>query len=148
MLVIATGARLAPEETEGLTGPGWSESVFDFYTLEGATALHDALARFDRGRLVVNPVEMPIKCPVAPLEFCFLADWYLRQRGVRDAVELTYVTPLDAAFTKPVAAAHLAGLLEREGHPARERVRDRQRRRRGRPARQLGRARGRASICS
>ncbi len=63
-----------PEETEGLEGP----NVFDFYTLEGATALRDALARFDRGRLVVNPVEMPIKCPVAPLEFCFLADWYLR----------------------------------------------------------------------
>jgi sulfide:quinone oxidoreductase len=111
VLVIASGARLAPEETEGLTGPGWGERVFDFYTLEGATALGAALARFDSGRLVVNPVEMPIKCPVAPLEFCFLADWYLRRRGVRDAVELTYVTPLDAAFTKPVAAEHLAGLL-------------------------------------
>jgi sulfide:quinone oxidoreductase len=58
---------------------------------------------------------MPIKCPVAPLEFCFLADWYLRQRGVRDAVELTYVTSLDGAFTKPVAASHLAGLLEAKG---------------------------------
>jgi sulfide:quinone oxidoreductase len=111
VLVIASGARLAPEETDGLTGAGWGERVFDFYTLEGATALRDALARLDRGRLVVNPVDLPIKCPVAPLEFCFLAEWYLRQRGVRDAVELTYVTPLDAAFTKPVAAAHLAGLL-------------------------------------
>ena len=111
VLVIATGARLAPEETEGLDRPG----VYDFYTLEGATALRDALARFDGGRLVVNPVEMPIKCPVAPLEFSFLADWYLRRRGIRDAVELTYVTPLDAAFTKPVASEHLAGLLDAKG---------------------------------
>jgi sulfide:quinone oxidoreductase len=111
VLVIATGARLAPEETEGLDGP----AVHDFYTLEGATALRDALARFDGGRLVVNPVDMPIKCPVAPLEFSFLADWYLRRRGIRDAVELTYVTPLDAAFTKPVAAEHLAGLLDAKG---------------------------------
>jgi sulfide:quinone oxidoreductase len=111
ILVVATGARLLPEETEGLTGPGWRERVFDFYSLGGATALHEALRRFDAGRLVVNPVEMPIKCPVAPLEFCFLADWYLRRRGVRDDVELTYVTSLDAAFTKPVAAAHLAGIL-------------------------------------
>jgi sulfide:quinone oxidoreductase len=108
VLVVATGARLVPEETEGLNAP----NVFDFYTLDGAVALRDALARFDRGRLVVNPVEMPIKCPVAPLEFCFLADWYLHRRGVRDAVELTYVTSLDGAFTKPVAAAHLAGLLD------------------------------------
>ena len=83
VLVIATGAALLPDETEGLVGPGWGERVFTFYTLEGASALRAALARFDGGRLVVNLVDMPIKCPVAPLEFCFLADWYLRGRGVR-----------------------------------------------------------------
>lgn len=115
VLVVASGCRLIPEETEGMTGPGWRERVFDFYSLEGASALRDALARFDGGRLVVNLVDLPIKCPVAPLEFCFLADWFLRRRGVRDRVELTYVTPLDAAFTKPVAAAHLAGLLAAKG---------------------------------
>ena len=54
---------------------------------------------------------MPIKCPVAPLEFAFLADWYLRERGIRDRVELVFATPLDGAFTKPVASEHLAGLL-------------------------------------
>jgi sulfide:quinone oxidoreductase len=111
VLVIATGAELLPQETEGLTGPGWNERVFTFYTLEGATALRDALATFSRGRLVVNFIDLPIKCPVAPLEFCFLADWFLRERGVRDDVELVLATPLDAAFTKPVAAEHLAGLL-------------------------------------
>ena len=52
---------------------------------------------------------MPIKCPVAPLEFCFLADWYFRERGIRDQVEITYVTPLDGAFTKPIAPADSAG---------------------------------------
>ncbi|MGZ8633759.1 MAG: type III sulfide quinone reductase, selenoprotein subtype [Solirubrobacteraceae bacterium] len=115
VLVIASGAALLPEETEGLTGPGWGERIFTFYELESATALREALRTFDRGRLVVNAVDMPIKCPVAPLEFCFLADWYLRERGVRDAVELTYVTSLDGAFTKPVAAEHLAGLLGEKG---------------------------------
>jgi sulfide:quinone oxidoreductase len=115
VLVVATGSVLAPEETEGLTGPGWMERVFTFYTPEGAAGLEAALAGFDHGRLVVNVVEMPIKCPVAPLEFCFLADWFLRQRGVRDAVELTYVTPLDGAFTKPVAAARLGGMLAERG---------------------------------
>ncbi len=115
VLVVATGSVLAPDETEGLTGPGWMESVFTFYTPEGAAGLEEALRWFDHGRLVVNVVEMPIKCPVAPLEFCFLADWFLRQRGVRDAVELTYVTPLDGAFTKPVAAARLGGMLAERG---------------------------------
>jgi sulfide:quinone oxidoreductase len=115
VLVVATGAVLAPDETDGLTGPGWMEKVFTFYTPEGAAALEEALAAFDGGRLVVNVVEMPIKCPVAPLEFCFLADWYFHERGIRDQVELTFVTPLDAAFTKPVAAKRLGGLLEQRG---------------------------------
>jgi sulfide:quinone oxidoreductase len=112
VLVLATGARLLPEETEGLTGPSVGENVFDFYTLSGATQLRRALNSLRRGRLVVNMVDLPIKCPVAPLEFCFLADWYLRERGLRDDVDIVYVTPLDAAFTKPLAARRLASLLE------------------------------------
>jgi len=112
VLIVATGSVLAPEETEGLTGAGWLQKVFTFYSLEGALALERALATFNSGRLIINIVEMPIKCPVAPLEFAFLADWYLRERGVRDAVDIVYVTPLDGAFTKPVASRHLQGMLE------------------------------------
>ena len=115
VLVVATGVRLQPEESEGLTGPGWNERVFTFYSPEGAEALREALERFDGGRLLVNLVDMPIKCPVAPLEFAFLADWYLRERGIRNEVELVYATPLDGAFTKPIASEHLAGLLVQKG---------------------------------
>lgn len=111
LLIIATGTRIVPEETEGMLGEGWREKVFDFYTLEGASALRDAIRNFKRGRLVVNVVDMPIKCPVAPLEFAFLADWYFTTRGRRDDIQITYVTPLDAAFTKPVAAESLGHLL-------------------------------------
>ena len=114
-LVVSTGSRVVPAELEGLDGTGWYRTAFDFYTLEGATRLADALARFDRGRLVLNVAEMPIKCPVAPLEFLFLADWYFTERGVRDQVELIYATPLDGAFTKPKASTMLGGLLERKG---------------------------------
>jgi len=115
VLVVASGARLVPEETEGLLGPGWMKDVFTFYTPEGAAALGSALEHFDRGRLVVDVVDMPIKCPVAPLEFCFLADWYFTERGVRDQIQITYATPLDAAFTKPIAAAQLGGMLAERG---------------------------------
>ncbi|MEZ5141683.1 MAG: FAD/NAD(P)-binding oxidoreductase [Acidimicrobiales bacterium] len=115
VLVIATGARLLPDETEGLTGPGWMEKVFTFYSLEGAAALEGALAHFDGGRLAINVVDMPIKCPVAPLEFAFLADWYFQDRKMRDKVEITYVTPLDGAFTKPIASQTLSALLEEKG---------------------------------
>jgi sulfide:quinone oxidoreductase len=115
VLVVASGATLVPGETEGLTGPGWMDRVFTFYTPEGAAALEAALATFDGGRLVVNVVDMPIKCPVAPLEFCFLADWYFHERGIRDRVQLTYATPLDGAFTKPVASQQLGGMLAERG---------------------------------
>jgi sulfide:quinone oxidoreductase len=91
------------------------DRVFTFYTPEGAAALGAALETFDRGRLVVNVIDMPIKCPVAPLEFCFLADWYFTQRGIRDRVQITYATPLDGAFTKPIAARHLGGMLAGRG---------------------------------
>jgi sulfide:quinone oxidoreductase len=115
VLVIATGSRIAPEELTGLTGPGWRETTFDFYTLDGATALARALERFDGGRLVVHIAEMPIKCPVAPLEFALLADAYFTERGMRDRVELVLVTPLDGAFTKPRASQALGDLLTRRG---------------------------------
>ena len=111
VLVVSSGARLQPEETEGLTGPGWNERAFTFYTAPGADALRRQLEQFEGGRLVINLIDMPIKCPVAPLEFAFLADWHFRERGIREQVEIAYVTPLDGAFTKPVASARLGSLL-------------------------------------
>ncbi len=111
-LLVATGSILQPEETEGLDGPGWLETVFTFYDMAGATALAKKLETFNSGRLVINVIDMPIKCPVAPLEFAFLADWYFTERGVRDDITITYVTPLDGAFTKPTASATLSSLLQ------------------------------------
>ncbi len=115
ILIIATGSRIAPEEIEGMKGAEWYKSVFDFYTYEGALNLHQKLSNWDGGKLVVHITEMPIKCPVAPLEFAFLADSYFKNKGMREKVEITYVTPLDGAFTKPIAAGALGHLLEEKG---------------------------------
>lgn len=112
ILVLATGSHIHPEAHEGLTGPGWRKTAHDFYTLEGAVALARALEGFSGGRLVLNVGEMPIKCPVAPLEFLFLADAWLEDRGLRAKTELVYATPLDGAFTKPRCNVALSGLLE------------------------------------
>lgn len=115
ILIVATGCHTAPEETEGMLGPKWRDNLHDFYTLPGARALRDKLANFKAGRLVVHVNEMPIKCPVAPLEFAFLADTFFRQRELRDKVTLTYVTPLAGAFTKPKASKKLSHLLTDKG---------------------------------
>ncbi|GAA3592615.1 type III sulfide quinone reductase, selenoprotein subtype [Kribbella ginsengisoli] len=111
-LIVATGTSPRPDETPGMLGSQWRESIFDFYTPEGSAALAEALPRFTGGRFVVHIVDQPIKCPVAPLEFAFLAEAWFRAHGMRDRVELVYVTPLPGAFTKPIASARLGGMLD------------------------------------
>jgi len=114
VLVIATGAKTAPAENPGLLGDGWRRNIFDFYTPEGALGLHQALQQWRGGELVVHITEMPIKCPVAPLEFSFLADWWLTRRGVRAPTHITYVTPLAGAFTRQNCSTVLGYLLDRK----------------------------------
>jgi sulfide:quinone oxidoreductase len=112
-LIIASGTTPRPDQTPGLMDPAiWYTSAFDFYTLAESIALRHALSKFKGGHLVVHILEMPIKCPVAPLEFTFLADAYFEERKMRDGVEITYVTPLEGAFTKPVSSEYLGHMLE------------------------------------
>ena len=112
ILIIATGTKTAPEEVQGLLGDYWYKTIFDFYTFEGALALRDKLRVWKGGKLVIHLTEMPIKCPVAPLEFAFLADSFFIKKGMRDKVDITYVTPLSAAFTKEKSAEALGYLLK------------------------------------
>jgi sulfide:quinone oxidoreductase len=111
-LIIATGTEIRPDEIEGMTGELWHKSIFDFYTLEGAEALAEFFKNWKGGKLVLNIAEMPIKCPVAPLEFVFLADDYFKKRGMRERVDITLATPLPGAFTKPVASSKLGDFLK------------------------------------
>jgi sulfide:quinone oxidoreductase len=111
ILVVATGTEIVPSETPGMLD-GWRDTIFDFYTADGATALAEKLKTFPGGRLVIHVNEMPIKCPVAPLEFAFFCDWCLRRHHRRDTIDLVYVTPLPGAFTKPVASKALGSILE------------------------------------
>jgi sulfide:quinone oxidoreductase len=113
-LIIATGTQTAPEETPGLKSHLWYKEIFDFYTLEGAIALRNFFRNWKGGRLVLNIAEIPYKCPVAPLEFVFLADDYFTRTGIRDKVQITYVTPMSGAFTKPKATKMLSALLEQK----------------------------------
>ncbi len=113
-LIISTGCRIVPEENEGLTGKGWKKNIFDFYTPTGTSDLRAFIREWDGGKLVLNVAEMPIKCPVAPLEFIFLADWYFTTQGIRNKVEIEYVTPLDGAFTKPIASKFLGEIVQKK----------------------------------
>lgn len=110
-LIIATGTQTRPEETPGLKDKLWYKDVFDFYTIEGALALHERFKDFEGGDLVMCIAEVPFKCPVAPLEFVFLAEAYFTKKGIRDKVNISFVTPMSGAFTKPVATKMLSELM-------------------------------------
>ena len=111
-LIMATGTNIDLDETPGLNDKLWRKDIFDFYTLDGAVELRKRFKDWEGGELVVNIAEMPFKCPVAPLEFTFLADAYFTEIGIRDKVNITYATPLPGAFTKPKASKMLGELLE------------------------------------
>lgn len=111
ILIIATGTQTRPDQTPGLTDKLWYKNIFDFYTIEGALALREFLKKWEGGDLVINIAELPYKCPVAPLEFAFLADEYFTKIGIRKKVNIKYVTPLSGAFTKPRATKMLSDLL-------------------------------------
>lgn len=111
-LVIATGTTPRPDQTAGMDDPKiWYKTAFDFFTLKGSVALKEALHNWPGGRLVVHITEMPIKCPVAPLEFAFLADAFFKEKKMREKVEIVYVTPLEGAFTKPACSMALGAML-------------------------------------
>ncbi len=111
-LIIATGTETRPSETPGLKDKLWYKDIFDFYTIEGALALHKRFKDWEGGNLVMCIPELPYKCPVAPIEFVCLAEAYFAERGMRDKVNITYVTLMSGAFTKPVASKMLGDLLK------------------------------------
>ena len=115
LLIVATGSDIHPEQIDGLFDQEWGRSKFDFYTPKGAERLAQFFKGWQGGKLVLSIAEMPIKCPVAPLEFLFLADAYFTERGMRDKVDLHLVTPLSGAFTKPTSSQILGEFLEHKG---------------------------------
>jgi len=110
-LILGLGCHIAPDEVEGMA-EGMNKNIHNFYTLDGAMRLQEALSNMNEGKLVLNIAEMPIKCPVAPIEFVFLADYYFTKRGVRKNIEIELVTPLTGAFTKPLATKVLNKIAE------------------------------------
>lgn len=115
ILIIATGTTIHPEETEGMLENGWREDIFDIYTADGSEALAGKLSGFKSGKVAIHVVEMPIKCPVAPLEVAFMTDWYFTNKGIRKDVSIDFITPLAGAFSKPATAKVMGHMLEERG---------------------------------
>ncbi|HEV2238608.1 MAG TPA: FAD/NAD(P)-binding oxidoreductase, partial [Ktedonobacterales bacterium] len=112
-LVLATGARLAPQDLPGLVeGVGqWHH----FYSLGGALNLRAALHTFEGGRIVLAIGGIPYRCPPAPLEFVFLLEDWLHHRGLRQKTQIQYLYPLNRVFPIESVAEVATPLLEQRG---------------------------------
>lgn len=113
-LVLSLGCRIVAEEVEGLA-EGMGKNVFNFYTLDGAMDFQRALSKMEKGKLVLNIAEAPFKCPVAPIEFVYLADYYFHLKGIRKNIEIIYTTPMTGAFTKPIASKVFGEFMASKG---------------------------------
>jgi sulfide:quinone oxidoreductase len=87
-LIISTGAEHHPEAV-----PGFQETAYNVYDLESNISLSNRLKKFRGGKVVVFISSLPIACPLAPYEMCFLLDDYFRHRGLWEKVKLSMVTP-------------------------------------------------------
>ena len=118
ILVVALGADLCPTATPGLV-----EGGHEFYTVAGAFALRDVLARFEGGRVIVGVTSTPFKCPPAPSETALLMDDYLTRRGLRDSSQISLVMPMGVPIPPSPAASQalLVAFAERgiDWHPER-----------------------------
>lgn len=111
-LVIALGAEYAPQAV-----PGLAENGLDFYTLEGAQAVHEALSRFTGGRIVLLTATPAYKCPAAPYEAALLVESFLKKRGLREKTTLEFhaAEPQPMPVAGPVAGGQIRMMLERKG---------------------------------
>ena len=109
-LVIATGSRIVPEEL-----PNFDAEAQHFYSAEAAARLRVALDSFTGGKIVIGIAGIPYKCPPAPLEVAFLVESELRERGLRDKTEITFLSPINRAFTIESVSDMATPIFEEKG---------------------------------
>lgn len=114
-LVLAPGARLVPEQVPGMSSGEAGPGAHHFYSLEGALRLREAIRRFRGGRIMVGVAGIPYKCPPAPIEFVLMLEEHLRRRGIRQKSEITFLSPLNRAFTVESASKLVQPIMERRG---------------------------------
>lgn len=115
ILIFALGAEMVTSEVSGLDEAIASKNAYCFYTLESGLECQTGLRDFKGGNLVINLADMPVKCPVAPIEFIFLMDYYLHLRGIREKTRIIFTTPLTGAFTKPLASKVFGEIAKAKG---------------------------------
>ncbi|MDX8362588.1 FAD/NAD(P)-binding oxidoreductase [Cytobacillus sp. IB215316] len=98
-LVIATGSHPNFNSI-----PGLQKGADNFYTLEGAIKLRDKLVDMKKGKILIT-IDVPHKCPAAPLELALMLEDYFSKRGIKDDITIKYTYPIGRIHSlQPVSA--------------------------------------------
>jgi len=87
-LIIALGAAMAPERI-----PGLIEASYDLHDTAQVMELKGAIEQMKVGNLLIMVTAQPFKCPPGPYEYAMLIAQMLKERGVRDNINITLTTP-------------------------------------------------------
>jgi sulfide:quinone oxidoreductase len=103
-LVIATGAVADPSKV-----PGLAEGSMNFHTGgKNSQRIWEALQKFEGGTVVVAIAGTPHKCPPSPNEAAFMLDEFFSKRGIRDKVQIKFLTP----YPRPYPAEKISHVVE------------------------------------
>src|SRR5262249_26496019 len=96
--------------------PGLVEGGNEYYSVEGAAVVRDLLPSFESGSAIVGVCGDTFKCPPAPSEAAILLDEFLKERGRRDAVDISLVIPFGAPIPpSPETSKALIKVFEERG---------------------------------
>lgn len=103
-LVIATGAVADPTKIQGL-----ADGALNFHTGPAdSVRIWESIQKFRGGKVIVAIAGTPHKCPPSPNEAAFMLDDFFRRRGLRDKVNIRFLTP----YPRPYPAEKVSKVVE------------------------------------
>ena len=94
-IIISTGSFPDYDQISGLR-----EANMDFHTsAQNSSLIYQQITKIKSGKIVVGIAGLPYKCPPSPNESAFMLDEHFRKAGIRDKVEITYITPFTRIYS-------------------------------------------------
>ena len=114
-LIVSPGIQLDWDAVSGVAGNVGKNGICSNYDYGTVDSTWEALRNFEGGNAIFIMAPMPIKCPGAPQKIMWLAEEYLRKKGIRDKSEVIFVTAGEALFGLPRYRDPLEALANERG---------------------------------
>jgi sulfide:quinone oxidoreductase len=113
-LVVCPGIQINWNHVKGLEETLGRNGVCSNYSYDSVPYTWQCIESFSRGVAIFTDPKTVVKCGGAPQKICYLADDYFRQNGVRQNVELIYISGKPKLFTSEHYAKTLREVVRRK----------------------------------